>query len=204
VADSDDRFQDDVRRAIILGAFIREWGLPEYRRVVSFANGPIEVYSFPKCARNDVHRIVTVGLSGLVGPNGDQLSCELELVFPGLLTDEDRRMVFEVMLSLANHPLKTSAPVKPGEVWAMGGGLAVPSHWKTRAFLVDEARGEPESLAAFHLGDQHIDFYWMVGIHEDERKFIESHGIEAFDALCEQSGVTLIDQERSSVVRPPK
>jgi Suppressor of fused protein (SUFU) len=197
----EDDLLHDMRRSIILGAFIRAWGLPEFRRVETMAGGPIEVYSFPKSQRNDVHRVVTIGLSGLVTEDGAERSCELIMVFRELLTEDEREIVYGVLLSLSYHSLSGGVSVRPGTVWGVADDLVVPSSWRTRGFLVDRP-SEAAELRTFHLGAQHIDLCWMVGIHADERALIEAQGLARFEKLRERAGASLIDQTRRSVVPP--
>jgi hypothetical protein len=41
------KLASDIRRTLILGIYIRQWGMPEYRWISRRENHAIEVYSFP-------------------------------------------------------------------------------------------------------------------------------------------------------------
>jgi hypothetical protein len=65
----------DIRRTIILGAFIKEWSMPEYRVILNQSEKAVnvEIYYFPAVSENDVARFATVGLSGTLRSNGQPI-----------------------------------------------------------------------------------------------------------------------------------
>jgi len=64
--------------------------------------------------------------------------------------------------------------------------------------LIDDPRGEPEDVGTFHVGQQVISLLWLVPIYGAEVEFIRKHGVEAFDALCAEAELSLVDVSRRS------
>jgi hypothetical protein len=60
----------DIRRSIILSAYIGHWGFPDQRTISHRGDDVIEVYSFPPQFDEKVHRFATVGISGIARQDG--------------------------------------------------------------------------------------------------------------------------------------
>ncbi|WP_056696294.1 suppressor of fused domain protein [Paenibacillus sp. Root52] len=72
-----------------------------------------------------------------------------------------------------------------------------PAGWNATALLIDELRGENESLEQIQVGQETIPLLWVVPITPYEADLILNQGIEDFDVLVESSHFSIIDPSRS-------
>ncbi|MDR6725311.1 hypothetical protein J2W91_003810 [Paenibacillus amylolyticus] len=72
-----------------------------------------------------------------------------------------------------------------------------PAGWNATALLIDELRGESESLEQIQVGQETIPLLWVVPITPYEADLILNQGIEDFDVLVESSHFSIIDPCRS-------
>ena len=91
---SDERLSFDIKRSIILAEYIKCWGLPESRKIISYQkiaqpkkssdsqSQTIEVYVFPGEDMDQVTRFATIGLSASNYSNAKKCQSELLLVVP--------------------------------------------------------------------------------------------------------------------------
>lgn len=192
-------FAFDVRRAVVLGAYIRSWGMPDSRVVARKGHEKVEVYSFPPREGTRVHRFATIGVSASLRERGESVDCyELFMVLPESLTGLSVEAVSHVVLDVVAYSLGQ------GGIFRIGSTVpevrTFPSHWLTRALLVDEPRGEAEDLSCTHLGAESIRLFWLVPLHQSEESLVRLEGVEAFDERFDASDWSLADPMRGSVV----
>lgn len=188
-------FDHDLWRTVILGNYIRYWGLPELRIVSQKDSHRVEIYSFPPLGEGKVHRIATVGAS-YRSPNHTSRDYEFLLTtavdFSGSSFDEASALVMDVVAYFVQHNLE---PIVDHTLKA---DILMPGVWPTRALLIDEPRGEAEELASFHVGGRHLDLIWLVPIYQEEYEFILSKGIEEFGEREDAAEWSAADPLRSS------
>lgn len=187
----------DIRRTIILGGYIRHWGMPRDR--IRFHKHEdeevVEAYLFPATSERRVARIATVGNSAFVREGVHR--CEFMLGLPEDLGEATFAQAAGFLMDFCLYARKR------GRLFA---GLTVPASplvptaWAPRALLLDEPRSEPEELTAVHVGEQHVDLWWVVPIYASEYQFINQKGVEAFDVLAEAHELSLADVRRPAFV----
>ena len=183
----------DVRRSIILGAYIRHWGMPEYRKVASRKDGRIEIYSFPTNRANPIFRFASVGISGTERPTG-LIENEFLLALPPNLGGATSAQVFNFMLDLSAYAIdKLDRIVSPSIIPETP---LLPKAWRTRALLIDQARSEPEELSELNIGVESVELLWAIPIYKSEYELIARSGVEAFDALAERAELSPVDVNR--------
>lgn len=188
----------DIRRTLILGVYIRHWGMPEYRWISRHENHAIEVYSFPPRKDEVVHRFATVGVSGVNGEDGNPATYEFCMILPDELCGASDEEVVHFMLDIAVHGYRKD--VRCGVGATVPETELMPAKWIPKALLLDELRGEPEELSHIQIGDQCIDLLWLVPIYGDEYELIKSKGLDAFDLLDAESDWSVADPRRPSFV----
>ena len=193
---SDVEFERDVRRTLILGGYIRAWGMPDSRVVSRQGSDAIEVYSFPSPG-SPVHRFATVGVSALRRENGDRSDRELFMALPPTLGGAEFEEVTNFILDVCIYSLREDVDFARGQT--IPPTDRAPSAWAARAALLDEPRGEPEELAQLRVGSQQVELVWIVPIHQHELELIHSKGLDAFDQLQELSDWSLADPNRPPV-----
>jgi hypothetical protein len=189
----------DVRRAVILGAYEREWGIPSQRVISHRGSDVVEIYTFPGSSGQHVNRFATVGVSSIRRESGTLAAWELYIVVPkdngGASVEEVTNLLLDVMA----YSLRQDVRFAAGET--IPESPLLPRSWKPRALLLDEPRGESETLANFHVGLQHVKLVWLVPIYSEERALIGQRGIAAFDDADQHSEWSLADPARPSLVR---
>lgn len=188
----------DIRRTLILGVYMRHWGMPEYRWISRREDHTIEVYSFPPREDEVVHRFATVGVSAVNREDGKPANYELCMVLPDELGGASADEVASFMLDVAVHSYRKDVRCSVGAT--IPETPLMPAKWRPKALLFDELRGEPEELSHISVGNQSIELLWLIPIHGDEYELIHSEGIEAFDVLDAQSDWSVADPGRPSFV----
>lgn len=194
--DSDATFERDVRRSIVLGAFVTHWGMPELRK--RFQNGTdlVEVYFFPGTPAQKVSRVVTVGCSGFVkeGHTRSEFLFVLPKSLGGAQWDEVADFLMDVVAYFQRYSVRIeeSATIPESQL--------APKSWATRALLVSSPTGEPEALEDLHVGSQHVRLWWLVPIHAAEQKMIAADGLDGFDELIRASDTSLVDIDRPPLI----
>lgn len=191
-------FEFDIRRSVLLCAYMAAWGMPEYR-VNLTKNLPatrIELYYFPSDSIKTPCRFTTVGLSACSLKSGKSTGVEWMMALSSDLGGASLDSVFNYFADLIAHHLKHAPNSDVPRV--MTSSELAPPQWTAKAFLLDELRGEPESLEEFTLGSQQVALLWAVPITEGEAQIILAKGIEEFDAMSESSHYSLIDPARPS------
>lgn len=183
----------DVRRTILLGAYMQAWGMPRDRTVSRRASDVIEVYEFPAGVAK-VCRYATVGLSGIEQEDGGPSNCEMMLSLPSDNGGASSRQVVNFLLDLAAYALRADVRLREGFV--VGETPLAPTQWPTRYLLIDEPRGEPESLTEIPVGTDQVKLWWVVPIYASEYELIRSQGLGAFDDVYSSSEWSLADPGR--------
>ena len=150
IADSSESLSFDIKRSIILAEYIKCWGVPEFRNVVSI-NTPkikgeaeaIELYIFPGEDMDQVSRVATIGLSSYIFPDGKSCNSELLMVLPYDIVDDEIKFISNYIRSICNYIINTQGRnLKAEEIVSEEIGKNVPDDWP-KALLFDEPRGEP-------------------------------------------------------------
>jgi hypothetical protein len=200
VSDDATLFDLDVRRSIILGAYIHRWGIPDFRVKTQRQDHIAEVYSFPPRRGGPVHRFATVGVSAATRADGKRADWELLMVLPGSLagasTNEVASFIFDVMA----YSYRADVNFSPGQT--IPETPLAPKAWEPRALLLDEPRGETEGLSSTHVGHQHVKLIWLVPIYGDELALIEEQGLREFYRRERDSEWSLADPDRPSIAAP--
>ncbi len=184
----------DIRRTIILGAYMRHWGMPEWRRLLLSADksDKIELYYFPAGSADVPARFATVGLSACsYDPSGNRIDAEWMLALECELGGESIERVCGYVADLLVHHIRNA----PNTVLPrlMPPSALAPGKWTTTALLLDEPRGEAEELEYFNIGDQQVALVWVLPITPSEAAMIADEGVESFDVYAEESEHSLID-----------
>jgi hypothetical protein len=189
----------DIRRTIILGAYIKEWSMPEYRVTLSTFSQPdkatnIEIYYFPALSGNGVARFATVGLSASLRANGQRVGTEWMMALVDDLGGESVDVIFSYISDLIAHHIEVVNDDLIPRV--MEESQLAPSGWSTKALLLDELRGESEELEEIAVGSEVVRVLWAVPVTAQEAALILQEGVEAFDTYMEGIQYSIIDPRR--------
>ncbi|MBC3876122.1 suppressor of fused domain protein [Undibacterium flavidum] len=186
----------DVRRTVLLASYIQAWGMPHSRTISEKGNHRVEVYFFPSKDDDVINRYATIGLSGHVSDTGKVLDWELFMAVPsdnaGATIDEIIFFILDVMA----FSQRKDVPFKIGMAFAES--PLMPQQWRSRAFLIDEPRAEPESLSEIKLGSEVVKLFWIIPIYKNEYEAIRDGGIEKFDKGEAASSWSPADPSRPS------
>ncbi len=185
----------DIRRSIILSNYIKYWGMPEFRRIMSKDEEKVELYTFPG---ELIQRYATVGLSASTMLNGTQCNTELFLAVPTYILDEQSETIENYIFDISSYLLQTLGRNAKAETLVPESPLA-PAGWP-KALLFDEPSGEPEELSCFNIGLQNVSLLWVVPIHGAEYDLIKAKGIERFDEAIRTIDLSVVDVRRQSCV----
>lgn len=200
VQDHSEKFIFDIYRSIILSSYINEWGQPSNRTVFKKLNETsIEVYVFPPKDKNLVTRIVTIGV-GLVSHNKKQMhNFEYLFTFPNSFVETHENELIEYLVDISLHLLKSEAE---SDIRVISNISIAPDYLSQKSILVDEARGESESLSDIYIAENfnNVSLKWVIPIYENEANFILKNGIEEFDKLDSETEISLVDIHRASLI----
>ncbi|WP_128102749.1 suppressor of fused domain protein [Paenibacillus sp. DCT19] len=193
---NEERLSLDIRRTFLLGSYMAEWGMPQFRIILSKPerNVYVEIYYFPAKTQSDVARFVTVGLSQATRPSGDLVAAEWMLALQSDLGGEHVERINTYLADLISHHIENVPNSSIPRV--MPPSNIAPAGWNATALLIDELRGENESLEQIHVGQEMIPLLWVVPITPYEADLILNQGIDHFDALVESSSFSIIDPSR--------
>jgi hypothetical protein len=194
----DEQFNFDIKRSIILAEYIKCWGMPEARNLMSHYKMPVELYVFPGEDMDQVSRVVTIGLSSC--KFGDERTCnnELLMVLPFDVADDQWDSVSQYIFELSNYIVNTLGRNVKTEDLKEESDQA-PEGWP-KALLFDDPRGEPNELNQFYIGMQHVILSWVVPIFGSEYDLIKTSGIESFDAAVTNAEVSLVEVRRDACI----
>jgi hypothetical protein len=187
----------DIKRSIMLCAYMDCWQMPDERVISRRGEDRIEIYSFRPHSEITIHRFATIGLSSICREDGAQANYELFMALPGDLRGATPQQVESFMMDVAAYSLRSNVKFCVSET--IPETPLMPPSWAPRAILLEEPRGEPEELESFSVGSQQINLIWLVPIYKEELDFIREHGIEQFDELESKSEWSLVDPTRPSV-----
>lgn len=185
-------------REIMLRHYSKFWGGAEFKVKTTreLDSSEIEVFYFPGNKEQLAH-VATIGLFFQKLSNGDFCRREYFFTLAKDLGGESIEVVFNYMLDICAHTV-----TKKGELHypsVTDETHLCPEKWKTKALLIDEARGEPEDFLEVNLPNTlQPDILWVVPIFQTECNFIIARGIEEFDLLCESMEQSVIDVTRDS------
>lgn len=190
---NEERFSLDIRRTFLLGAYMNEWGMPEHRIVLSKPdrNIHVEIYYFPATVHSGIARFVTVGLSQACRPSGEKVASEWMLALQSNLGGENVERVNSYMADLISHHIENVHDSAVPRV--MKSSELAPARWNASAFLLDELRGEKESLEQLHVGDETIELLWAVPLTSFEADLLLNKGVNEFDLWIENSDYSILD-----------
>ena len=156
MAESEDaKLVFDIRRTLILGAYMSHWGMPEYRWNSRREDHAIEVYSFPPRTDEVVHRFATVGVSAVNREDETPANYELCMILPHELGGASADEVVSFMLDVAVYSYRKDVQCSAGAT--IPETPLMPAQWRPKALLFDELRGEPEDLSHISVGAQCIE-----------------------------------------------
>ncbi|MGF6352759.1 hypothetical protein ABIE27_000655 [Paenibacillus sp. 4624] len=192
----EERFSLDIRRTYLLGMYMNEWGMPESRIVLSKTERSIhvEIYYFPATLQSEISRFVTVGLSQAPRPTGERVSAEWMLALPSDLGGVSVARINTYLADIITHHIENAPNSDIPRV--MKSSPLAPTEWNATALLIDELRGENESLELIHIGQETIPLLWVIPITAKEADLILEQGIEEFDTHVESSDYSIIDPQR--------
>lgn len=206
---SDFSLDFDIKRSIILANYIKCWGMPEVRKLMSQSNEadglltnkqmPVELYVFPGEDMDQVTRVATIGLSTCKFSDNKSCNSELLMVLPYDVVDDQLESVSRYVFDIANYIVNTQSTNIKSEDLIPDGLVSVPENWPT-ALLFDDPRGEPDELNYFHIGMQHVKLSWVIPIFDSEYELIKISGIESFDAAVGNAEVSLVEIRRDSCI----
>jgi hypothetical protein len=192
--DHNNQLEFDLRRTVLLGEYMKAWGMPEYRTVTTKGSHRVEVYYFPAPGGSAVHRYATVGVSDARRADGTRIAWELLMVTPpdngGASMDDVITYLLDIMAysldERVNFGIDSVYPATP----------LAPAAWQARAMLIDAPRAEPEYLEQLHFAAQCIELLWVVPIHQSEFDAIKARGIDVFFDAVEASDLSVADPAR--------
>ncbi|MBF9265041.1 suppressor of fused domain protein [Paracidovorax cattleyae] len=190
-------FSFDVRRSIILASYINSWSMPEYRLVMEDGgkNIRIEVYYFPALDEDSPARFATVGLSNTKRKSsGELFGVEWMLALQKDMGGESVDRIYNYLCDLMAHHIENIDGSKIPRV--MGESDLAPQGWSTKAFLLDELRGESEGLEHIKIGSQEVRVLWALPITGKEADLVVKSGVEVFDEYMENIDYSIIDTLR--------
>lgn len=194
--DSDRAFTTDVRRAFVLGAYMRAWGMPRDRVVSTKGPTTVEVYSFPGQPADKVTRFATFGVLSALG---ETRRVEFLAVLPNDLAGASVREVALMMLGAVEAVAAIDENVSL--VGTTFESFNMPAEWGTRAILLDEPRGEVESISTIAVGaGEFVEVVWVVPIYAAELDLIAREGLGAFDELVQAAEWSLAEPRRDPLV----
>lgn len=185
----------DIRKVLILSEYIKYWGMPVSRRVMSKASSIIELYTFPG---DLIYRYATIGLSACTIAEGIKCDSELFLAVPSDVAKAQSENIQNYIFDISAYLAETLGHNAPPETLIPKTSLA-PDGWPS-AILLDSPNGEPEELSCFHVGAQHVNLLWVVPIYASEYDLIKSRGIDSFDCAIQNIELSVIDVRRQSCV----
>nr|WP_145404020.1 suppressor of fused domain protein [Paenibacillus xylanexedens] len=193
---NEEQFSLDIRRTCLLGAYMNEWGMPESRIVLSQAvrNIHVEIYYFPATIQSGISRFVTVNLSQATRPSGERVAAEWMLALPTELGGVTVEQVNTYAADLITHHIENAPSSSIPRV--MEPSALAPAAWNANALLIDELRGENESLEQIYTGQETVPLLWVIPITAHEADLILNQGIEEFDVHVENSDYSVIDPLR--------
>ncbi|WP_245367913.1 suppressor of fused domain protein [Paenibacillus silagei] len=186
----------DIRRTVILGAYMRDWQMPECRIILSKPDTAVhvEVYYFPADDETTVARFATVGLSAAHRPNGQAVGTEWMMALTSDLGGESVDRIFTYLCDLIAHHIEGAGDSRIPRV--MEESPLAPANWTTTALLLDELRGESEELEEIQVGSERVEILWALPVTAQEAVLILSEGVEAFDSYIEEIEHSIIDPRR--------
>jgi hypothetical protein len=198
--DTNESLSLDIKRSIILAEYIKCWGLPENRTLLSVDNMLIEVYVFPGEDMDQVSRVATIGLSSCKFRDGKNCNSELLMVLPYDIVDDEIEFISKYILDISTYIVNTLIRnIESEEIITGKKGNRAPKGWPS-ALLFDEPRGEPNELNNFYIGMQHVKLSWVVPIFDSEYDLINNNGIESFDAAINEAELSLVEVRRDACI----
>ena len=170
--------------------------MPEYRVILENSKNAIliEIYYFPSISQDSPARFASIGLSNTLRRNGKPVSAEWMLALENGLGGESVNRIFSYLSDLIAHNIENIENSEPPRV--LDESHLAPERWTTKAVLIDELRGESDSLEQINVGDQTIAILWVVPISKQELDIISTCGIEAFDQYIERISYSIINPTR--------
>nr|WP_230681142.1 suppressor of fused domain protein [Paracidovorax cattleyae] len=155
----------------------------------------IEVYYFPALDEDSPARFATVGLSNTKRKSsGELFGVEWMLALQKDMGGESVDRIYNYLCDLMAHHIENIDGSKIPRV--MGESDLAPQGWSTKAFLLDELRGESEGLEHIKIGSQEVRVLWALPITGKEADLVVKSGVEVFDEYMENIDYSIIDTLR--------
>lgn len=150
----------DIRRAVILGVYIKAWRKPEYRVALKKPETGVhvEIYYFPAVDGKGLARFATVGLSHTLRSRGQAAGAEWMMALTHDLGGESVDRVFTYLCELINHHMEAAPDSRIPRL--MNERRLISSNRPNHAFLLDELREESEQLEDIQIGDEVVRILW--------------------------------------------
>lgn len=194
---SEAKFEFDIYRSFVLEHYMKFWGMPESRVISNRVsdNTSIEVYYFPPNEKNNIAHIATIGLYFQTMKTLSIVKREYFFALPADLGGASLEKVYNYLLDISAH---TATEVESLTYPSVTDETKLsPFEWPTKAFLIDEPRGEHEEFEKINNDNTfHPEFLWVIPIYQTECSDILKNGIEHFDQLAELSEFSLVDVKR--------
>ncbi len=188
----------DIKRSVILGAYIHAWGLPASRLTFTGeSKGRVEVYLFPSKTGSLVSRIATVSSRRDWSGNAVH-GAEFLFVLPTDLVHSIFDEVANLIVAIVSRTHEHGHAAKVGELFRIADGLL--KSWPMRNVVSDLLLGEPDEVSSFQIGAEHIHLWWLVPVYDSEADLIRKEGVEALDELKEHAELSVVDVRRSPLL----
>ncbi len=161
----------------------------------------IDIYQFAPTADRPYWVLITGGMSDLQQhiPNKfvGKIAPRAEIL---LYSAEPKPWMFNVLKRLAEMPFDDKTFLHWWHTVPNGKRMTdEPSELTNFLFLPPCCEGA--EFGTFHLGDDRVDFLWMMPITDGELNYMLKYGAEALEDLFEKANMSpMIDEKRSSLV----
>ncbi|MDA0180393.1 suppressor of fused domain protein [Solirubrobacter phytolaccae] len=201
---------DPLHVAIIEAHIDKHYGPDSkvWRHPVSEREGsPLHLRIVEPTAERPAITAITVGMSErpMVTPDGEELSCELVLVFPPSWSFDTEIDTWPLMAldQLAHFPHEYST------VLGFGHTIQNPFPWSpsglSGALIGDQVLAPSEEATSLEWEGRTIHFYGVWFLYEDELQVKLDHGVERLWDMCVDAGITeAVAADRPSFVPPRK
>ncbi|RLC08066.1 MAG: hypothetical protein DRH43_10675 [Deltaproteobacteria bacterium] len=139
---------------------------------------------------SDLRQHIPEELVGRIAPRAEIL----------IYVEEPKPWMFNVLKGLAGMPFDEKTFLHWWHTVPNGGPMtAEPSELTNFFFLPPYFEGV--EFNTLHLGDERVDFLWMVPITNEELEYKLKYGAEALETLFEEANLSpVIDEKRTSLV----
>lgn len=189
----------DIFHSIMLAHYINYWGRPTFKKNIVKKDGdiPISVYYFENSTNNkNVVYFSTIGVSFQKKVDNIFQKQEFFMVLP---KDSVKNIdvIIDYLLDICTHIIHNCDYQKPPSLIK---SFVSPKDWNLDWILIDEPLGESEDFSQIPiLFEFEPDILWVIPIHKNEAIFIKNNGIEAFENICREKSIDIINPNRDLI-----